>query len=73
MANERRKAIIEAQLRAYLAIDERSAEGQRMRRLLPLNLLRDHSPLFLLAWTAMHPIDPQSPFAGGNSQLAPGS
>ncbi len=61
LANERRNAIIEAQLRAYLAIDERSAEGQRMRRLLPLSLLRDHSPLFLLTWTAMHPIDPQSP------------
>lgn len=67
LANERRKAIIEAQLRAYLAIDERSAEGQRMRRLLPLNLLRDHSPLFLLTWTAMHPIDPQSPLLGATA------
>jgi inward rectifier potassium channel len=67
LANERRKAIIEAQLRAYLAIDERSAEGQRMRRLLPLNLLRDHSPLFLLTWTVMHPIDPQSPLLGATA------
>ncbi len=67
LANERRKAIIEAQLRAYLAIDERSAEGQRMRRLLPLSLLRNHSPLFLLTWTAMHPIDQESPLLGATA------
>lgn len=68
LANERRNSIIEANLRAYLAIDERSAEGMRMRRLLPLSLIRDHSPLFLLTWTVMHPIDPKSPLLGATAE-----
>ncbi len=61
LANERRKTILEARVQAYLAIDERTTEGHRMRRLHPLALSRDRSPLFLLAWTVMHPIDDASP------------
>ncbi len=48
----------------YLAIDERTTEGHRMRRLHPLALNRDRSPLFLLTWTLMHPIDDRSPLRG---------
>ncbi len=33
LANERRKTILEATVQAYLAIDERTSEGHRMRRL----------------------------------------
>jgi len=33
VANERRKTILEARIQAYLAIDERTVEGHRMRRL----------------------------------------
>jgi inward rectifier potassium channel len=64
VANERRKTILDAQIRAYLAIDERTSEGHRMRRLHPMNLNRDRSPLFLLTWTVMHPIDGKSPMHG---------
>ena len=35
-----------------------------MRRLHPLALNRDRSPLFLLTWTLMHPIDQHSPLHG---------
>jgi inward rectifier potassium channel len=64
LANERRKTILEATVQAYLAIDERTSEGHRMRRLHPLALNRDRSPLFLLTWTLMHPIDDRSPLRG---------
>jgi inward rectifier potassium channel len=64
LANERRKTILDATVQAYLAIDERTTEGHRMRRLHPLALNRDHSPLFLLTWTLMHPIDDRSPLRG---------
>ena len=64
LANERRKTILEATVQAYLAIDERTTEGHRMRRLHPLALRRDRSPLFLLTLTLMHPIDDRSPLRG---------
>ena len=64
VANERRKTILEARIQAYLAIDERTSEGHRMRRLQPLTLSRERSPLFLLTWTVMHPIDQHSPLHG---------
>jgi inward rectifier potassium channel len=64
VANERRKTILEARIQAYLAIDERTSEGHRMRRLHPLTLNRNRSPLFLLTWTVMHPIDQHSPLHG---------
>ena len=35
--------------------------------LVPLNLLRNNSPLFLLTWTAMHPIDQESPLLGATA------
>jgi len=60
-ANERRNNILEARLRVYLMIDEITAEGQMMRRLHELKLVRDHSPVFLLSWTVMHTIDQTSP------------
>lgn len=64
MANERRKTILEAKILVYLAIDERTQEGHWMRRLVPMSLHRDSSPLFLLTWTVMHTIDQHSPLFG---------
>jgi len=60
-ANERRNNILEAKLSVYLMIDEVTEEGQKMRRLQELKLVRDHSPVFLLSWTVMHTIDESSP------------
>jgi inward rectifier potassium channel len=63
-ANERRNNILEAKLSVYLMIDEISVEGQMMRRLHELKLVRDQSPVFLLSWTVMHIIDENSPLYG---------
>lgn len=68
LANERRKTILDATVQAHLAIDERTTEGHRMRRLHPLVLHRDRSPMFLLTWTLMHPIDERSPLWGRTPQ-----
>ncbi len=62
-ANERRNQILEAQMRVYLTIDEYS-EGRMMRRFHELKLMRDRNPSFSLTWTALHPIDPDSPLFG---------
>ncbi|MEM1256004.1 MAG: ion channel [Cyanobacteria bacterium P01_H01_bin.21] len=68
VANQRRNQIVEAQMRAYLLQDEISSEGQFMRRLYPLRLLRSQTPAFALTWTAIHPIDFQSPLQGQTAQ-----
>lgn len=60
-ANQRGNQIVEAQMRVYLLRDEVSIEGQFMRRLYPLRLLRSQTPSFALTWTAIHPIDSESP------------
>ncbi|MFY8148291.1 MAG: ion channel [Prochlorococcaceae cyanobacterium] len=64
IANERRNTILNSRLQAFLSLDERSSEGHRMRRLLPLRLSREEGITFSLAWTAMHPIDRHSPLEG---------
>jgi len=64
LANERGNSIREARLRAFLAVDEISREGHRLRRLRPLVLQRDEGVAFLLVWTALHRIDATSPLHG---------
>jgi len=61
LANERRNQILEAQVSVTLVRDERTAEGEWMRRLYDLQLARQRSPIFAMTFTVMHPIDPASP------------
>lgn len=63
-ANWRRNRVVEAQLRMLLLVDERTREGDFLRRTLDLELVRDRTQLFVLSWTAMHRIDARSPFHG---------
>ncbi|MEA5504244.1 ion channel [Halotia wernerae UHCC 0503] len=63
-ANQRRNMILEAQMRVYLMRDEVSAEGQFMRRIYDLKLLRSQTPSFTLTWSVMHVIDQSSPLYG---------
>lgn len=67
-ANNRRNQILEAQLQVYLMRDEISREGEAMRRFYNLALLRSQTPSFTLSWTAMHPIDENSPLYGATSE-----
>ena len=67
-ANKRGNQILEAQLRVALVRDEVNAEGQFMRRFYDLKLVRSQNPMFLLTWTAMHPIDEYSPLYGATPE-----
>ena len=62
-ANERRNQILEAKMRVHLTLDEYS-DGRMMRRFYELDLLRDRNPSFFLTWTALHPINENSPLYG---------
>lgn len=64
LANERRNQILEARVAATLVRDERTGEGQLMRRFYDLPLARGRTPIFVMSFTAMHPIDERSPLYG---------
>ncbi len=57
-ANKRKNYILEAQLWVTLVRDEYSDEGDFMRRFHDVPLVRSHTPIFSLSWTAMHQILP---------------
>ncbi|MGB3295079.1 MAG: ion channel [Phormidesmis sp.] len=57
-ANKRKNYILEAQLWVTLVRDEYSDEGHFMRRFHDISLMRSHTPVFSLSWTAMHQISP---------------
>lgn len=64
MSNERGNQIVEAHLSVVALVDRTTAEGDRIRRLLDLPMVRDRTPMFSLSWMAMHRIDDDSPLAG---------
>ncbi len=68
MANERATRIAEAQVRVSLVRNEVTQEGERMRRFYDLQLERDHSPIFALSWTVVHPITEQSLLYGATPE-----
>jgi inward rectifier potassium channel len=64
VANRRGTPLLNASLQAHVLMDEVSSEGHRMRRVHELALERSGMPLFILAWTLIHPLDEKSPLAG---------
>lgn len=64
MANERANDILEASFRVTVLMSEVSAEGERMRRIHDLALVRGDTPLFTLTFQALHVIDGGSPLHG---------
>jgi inward rectifier potassium channel len=63
MANERASHIVDAKVSVMLVRNELQ-DAEVVRRAHDLALLRDGSALFSHAWTAIHPIDRDSPLAG---------
>jgi inward rectifier potassium channel len=61
LANERRNQILDAQVSVTLVRDERTAEGEWIRRFYDLQLARQRSPIFAMTFTVMHVIDSASP------------
>lgn len=60
-SNERGNQIVQAQLSVVALVDEVTAEGETMRRLIDLELVRNRTPMFSLSWVAMHHLDEGSP------------
>ena len=64
MANRRGNELVEASVRLSMGKQEVTAEGDKLRRLYELKLVRSQQPLFVLTWTALHLIDETSPLYG---------
>jgi len=64
VANERRNHVVEANVRVAVIRLETTAEGEKLRRVIDLPLMRSSTPSFVLSWTVMHPLDSKSPLFG---------
>jgi inward rectifier potassium channel len=64
LANVRANSIVQAHLKLTLLRQHRTTEGQVLRRLIDLPLVRDNNPMLALSWVVMHPITEESPFFG---------
>ena len=64
LANNRSNSVIDAQISLSLFKQEMTAEGMRMMRIHDLKLARSSTPMLLLTWLVMHPINEQSPLYG---------
>jgi inward rectifier potassium channel len=64
VANRRGNQILQAEIRVSLARNEKTKEGETLRRIYDLKLVRDYSSFFNLTWTVRHQIDANSPLYG---------
>jgi inward rectifier potassium channel len=69
LANWRTNLIVEASLRVFLLVAERTQEGEFIRTPVELKLVRGSTPVFFLTWTVMHRIDEASPFYGEDATV----
>ena len=63
-ANQRSNQILEAQMQLSIVKDVTTEEGEFMRRFFDMKLERSRTAIFALTWTALHPIDSESPIYG---------
>ncbi len=68
MANVRANQIVEAQIHVVLARQEFTVEGEEVRRFHDLSLSRYRNAIFGFSWTAIHPIDIDSPLFGATPE-----
>lgn len=61
LGNVRTNRVYEGRATLALLRDEVTAEGEKIRRIVDLKLLRSETPLFTLSWTLVHVIDESSP------------
>ena len=68
LGNVRLNQILEADISVSLARRGFTTEGVEFRGFTDLKMVRSHSPLFGLTWTAMHVIDETSPLYGATRE-----
>jgi len=59
--NARGNEVVEAAISVTAVMVHVTPEGQHLRKLVDLPLVRSRSPMFALSWTVMHRIDERSP------------
>jgi len=64
LANARSNQVFDARVQLAVLRDTVTADGEAMRRFYDLPLLRHHTPVFTITWTAVHIIDETSPLHG---------
>ncbi len=64
LANERLNHVVDATIKLGIIRAEVTKEGERVRKVIDLPLVRSTSPSFILTWMAMHPITRDSPLFG---------
>jgi inward rectifier potassium channel len=67
LANARQNVIVDASARLRIIRLEYTLEGQELRRIHDLALLRDSHPMLLLGWNVMHVIDASSVLASATA------
>jgi inward rectifier potassium channel len=67
LANARRNQILEAQVSVTFIRDERTIEGDWIRRFYDLQLVRQRSPIFAMTFTVMHMVDAMSPLVNASA------
>jgi len=68
MANVRANQIVEAQIHVVFARQESTLEGEEVRRFYDLELTRYRNAIFSYSWTAIHPINLDSPLYGATGE-----
>jgi inward rectifier potassium channel len=63
-ANARQNVIVDASAKLRLILRETTREGESLRRIHDLKLVRDQHPIFLLGWNLIHRIDAASALHG---------
>ena len=61
VGNTRGNDIMDASVKLTVLVDHTSSEGQVIRRMHDLKLVRESSPFFALSWTVMHELNEESP------------
>ena len=67
VANERANLIVDANMRVVVLRDQVTSDGERVRRVFDLPLVRSQNSVFALTWMAIHVIDEKSPLHGARS------
>ena len=64
VGNARGNEVVSASITVSALIESFSVEGEHLRRLVDLKLVRNTNPVFRLSWTVSHVIDEESPLFG---------
>lgn len=68
LANGRQNQVVEGKVRLWLLQNVTLSDGERIRRISELDLLRSETPIFALSFAAQHVMDARSPLHGATPE-----